>query len=309
MSVTNLGFRDLQYVIAVAECGSITRAAEACAITQPALSERVKRIEVTLGVDLFERTKRSVLLTTAGERFVVKARQLLDEALEIDEIVSSVNEPLSGSLHLGIIATLGPYLMPHLLPPLRKQFPKLELVLQEGLTDSLLPTLQAGSLDVVLAAAPLPSSGINQIELFHEPFMLAAPKDHEMANRAVVNASDLRGDEMVLLEDGHCLSGQALDVCPAKQRQNRKRLHATSLETLRHMVASGAGYTLLPALAIGRKPSLSKLIRYRTLAGEHQYGRTIVLAWRKSFGRENDIEHLVNVIRTSLPATYGLIPS
>jgi LysR family hydrogen peroxide-inducible transcriptional activator len=309
MTVANLGFRDLQYVVAVAECGSVSRAAEACAITQPALSERIKRIETTLGVELFERNKRSTRVTAVGERLVLKARQLLDEALEIDRIVASAKEPLSGPLHVGVIATLGPFLMPYVLPSLREQYPNLELVLQEGLTDGLLDTLRAGSLDLVIAAAPLHGAGLEQIELFHEPFVLAVPHDHALARRKIVNASDLSGDEMVLLEDGHCLSGQALDVCPAKQRQNRKRLHATTLETLRHMVATGSGYTLLPSLAVGANPPLTDLIRYRTLGGTRQYGRTIVLAWRKSLGRDSDVTHFAQVVRNSLPESHGITPS
>jgi len=306
MGVTNLGFRDFKYVIAVAECGSVSRAAEACAITQPALSERIKRIETTLGIDLFERTNRAIRVTTTGERFVRKARQLLDEAVEIDELVSSSCEPLSGPLRVGVIATLGPYLMPHLLPKLRKQYPDLELILHEGLTDALLAKLQSGSLDMLIAAAPLHATGIDLLELFHEPFLLAVPIEHAMADKKVVNASDLCGDEMVLLEDGHCLSGQALDVCPARQRRNRKRLQASTLETLRHMVATGSGYTLLPSLAVGRKPALAKLIRYRELGGKHQYGRQIVLAWRKSFTRSQDIDHLTTLVRKALPTSYGI---
>ncbi len=309
MSTVNLGFRDLKYVVAVAECGSVSRAADACAITQPALSERIKRIETTLGVALFERNKRAIRVTVAGERFVLKARQLLDEAAEIDELVSATQAPLSTPLHVGVIATLGPYLMPHVLPPLRKQYPGLELVLQEGLTDALLDNLQAGSLDVVIAAAPLNASGIEQLELFHEPFVLAVPLNHVFADKKTVDASDLCGDDMVLLEDGHCLSGQALDVCPAKQRQNRKRLHAMTLETLRHMVAAGAGYTLLPKLAVGSKPSLTKLIRYRNLGGKRQYGRMIVIAWRRSYARDNDIRHLARLIRSSIPSACGVLPA
>ena len=306
MSIVNLGFRDLRYVIAIADCGSISRAADACAITQPALSERLKRIETTLGIELFERNKRAIQITPAGQRLVVKARQLLDEAMKLDEIVASAHVPLSGPLHLGIIATLGPYLMPHLLPPLRKQYPELELVLHEGLTEALLTTLQAGSLDVVIAAAPLNTSGINQVELFVEPFVLAVPNDHKFASQPVVNAADLCGSDMVLLEDGHCLTGQALDICPAKQRQNRKRLHTMTLETLRHMVATGAGYTLLPALAVGKKPPLAKLVTYKKLGGNRQYGRKIVLAWRKSFGREDDIAHLIDAIQQCLPTDRGI---
>lgn len=306
MKVTNLGFRDLQYVVAVAECGSVSRAAEACAITQPALSERVKRIETTLGIELFERNKRALKVTPAGERLVLKARQLLDEAIALEDIVSTAHEPLTGPFHVGIIATLGPYLMPHVLSPLRKQYPNLELILQEGQTDALVTTLRAGTLDVVIAAAPLPSAGIEQLELFYEPFVLAMPLGHELASRKLVNASDLRGDDMVLLEDGHCLSGQALDVCPVKQRQNRRRLHAMTLETLRHMVATGAGYTLLPSLAVGSDPPLADLICYRKLGGTRQYGRKIVLAWRKSFSRDKDIEHFMQLIQKSLPDNYGI---
>lgn len=302
MSVRNLGFRDLQYVVAVAECGSFSRAAEACAITQPALSERIKRIESDLGVELFERNKRALRVTPVGERIVLKARRLLDDVVEIDEIVSSSHEPLCGPLRVGIIATLGPYLMPLVLPRLRRKYPNLELILQEGLTESLIASLQAGSLDVLIAAAPLHASGIKQVDLFHEPFVLAVPVEHEMATRPVVNARDLRGDDMVLLEDGHCLTGQALDVCPAKQRHNRNRLHAMTLETLRHMVATGAGYTLLPSLAVGTTPPLTNLVRYTRLGGKRQYGRTIVIAWRHSFSGDADIGLLAELIRQSLPA-------
>jgi LysR family hydrogen peroxide-inducible transcriptional activator len=301
MSIRNLGFRDLQYVVAVAEHKSISRAADACAITQPALSERIKRIEHTLDVELFERNKRSLTITPVGEQLVHKARELLDDALSIDAIVTASREPLSGPFRVGIIATLGPYLVPLLLPALRKQYPNLELILHEGLTDPLLETLQAGTLDVVIAAAPLHVSGINQLELFDEPFILALPVDHPLAKRQVVNATDLHGDEMVLLDDGHCLSGQALDVCPAKQRRNRHRLHAMSLETLRHMVAAGAGYSLMPSLAVGPKPPLTKLIRYKQLGGKQQYGRKIVMAWRQTCNRDTDIRLLAEVVHECLP--------
>lgn len=301
MSVRNLGFRDLQYVVAVAECRSFSQAAQACAITQPALSERIKRIESTLGVELFERNKRALKVTPVGERLVLKARELLDEALDIDDIVCASREPLSGPLRVGIIATLGPYLMPFVLPRLRREYPKLELILREGLTDALIATLQAGSLDVVIAAAPLGATGIEQLDLFYEPFILAIPLEHDLAKHEVVNAKDLCGDDMVLLEDGHCLSGQALDVCPAKRRRNQNRLHAMTLETLRHMVASGAGYTLLPSLAVGAKPPLTGLVRYTKLGGKRSYGRRIVIAWRQSFTRDADVGLFAKLIRQSLP--------
>jgi LysR family hydrogen peroxide-inducible transcriptional activator len=306
MSIRHLGFRDLQYVVAVAESESISRAANACAITQPALSERIKRIESTLGVELFERSTRKLRITPTGERLVAKARELLDQAVTIDEIVAEAGKPLAGPLRVGIIATLGPYLVPHILPPMRQKYPDLELILQEGLTDSLVESLQAGSVDIVIAAAPVHGSGIEQILLFHETFVLAIPIGHNLAKRKTVNVSDLCGDDMVLLEDGHCLSGQALEVCPAKQRHNRNRLHAMTLETLRHMVAAGAGYTLLPSLAVGTKPALRKLIRYVELGGKRRYGRNIVAVYRKSFGRQDDVRLLAKLIRDALPANYGV---
>jgi len=278
MIIANLGFRDLQYVIAVAEHQSITRAAEACSITQPALSERIKRIESTLDAELFERSKGSIWVTSVGKRFAADARKLLNQITEIDQTISSSNQPLSGPLHVGTITTLGPYLMPYLLPVLRKQFPDLQLVLQESLTDRLLECLQTGLLDVVIAATPLNAHGINSVDLFHEPLILAAPTNHKISASKKVKAKDLCGDDMVLLEDGHCLTGHALDICPAKQRKNRRPLHATTLETLRQMVAIGAGYTLIPSLAVGPKPPLSKMIDYRELSGKRQYGRTIGLA-------------------------------
>ena len=308
MNFRNLGFRDLQMVVAVAESGSFSRAAEACAITQPALSERIKRIESDLGVELFERSKRAMRVTPVGEQLVRKAQEILDDAADIHTIISSSREPLSDPLRVGIIATLGPYLMPLVLPRLRKEYPDLELVLQEGLTESLLESLKAGSLDIVIAAAPIHTTGLKQAHLFDEPFVLAIPVGHELAERSDIHAKDLRGDDMVLLEDGHCLSGQALDVCPARQRQNRNRLHAMTLETLRHMVATGAGYTLLPSLAVGRKPPLTDLIRYKPLAGKRQYGRKIVIVWRQSYRRDADITLFADLICACLPAELRLQP-
>ena len=300
MSAKNLGFRDLQYAIAVADSGSISRAAEVCGITQPALSERIKRIENTLGVELFERSKRRIRITPVGERLILKARSLMDEIAELDAIISSSNVPLSGQLRVGVISTLGPYLMPLVLPRLKKKYPDLELILHEGLTDQLIPAVLSGSLDLAIASAPLHWSGLRIVELFDEPFVLAVPKDHPFAAKPEIKASELNGADMVLLEDGHCLTGQALDVCPAKQRHNRSRLQASTLETLRHMVATGAGYTLLPYLAVGRKPTLTKLIRYTELDGR-QYARNLVMVCRESFSRQEDAKLLAQVVVECLP--------
>ena len=301
MAAQNLSFRDLQCIVAVAQCGSFSRAADACAITQPALSERMKRVETQLGVELFERNKRGLRVTPAGEALLGKARELLDGADALDELIAAAAAPLSGRLRVGFIATLGPYLVPHLLARLRRDYPALELILQEGLTDSMVANLQAGSLDLLLSAVPLEEPGIEQLPLFHEPFWLAVPKSHALAKRARVSAADLRGEEMVLLEDGHCLSSQALDICSANRRGKRSRLHATSLETLRHMVAAGAGYTLLPQLAVGNEPPLADLISYRRLGGRLKYGRTIGIAWRRTSNRARDASLLAALIKDCMP--------
>jgi len=301
MSAKSLSFRDLQCVIAICDNGTISKAADACAITQPSLSERVKRIESMLGVELFERNKRSLRTTAAGDALAVKARELLDGVGKIDEALAASHQPLTGTLKVGIISTLGPYLMPYILPQLRRQYPKLELIIHEDLTEALMTTLKSGSLDIVIAAAPLHTLNIKEIPLFHEPFCLAISKSHKMAEQVSISAADLDGKDMVLLQDGHCLSDQALDICPAKRRTNKNRLHSMSLETLRHMVAAGAGYTLLPSLSVGKNPMLAKLIRYQKLAGTRQYGRKIVLAHRKSFGRQSDIALFAQLIRENLP--------
>ncbi len=307
MSARNLSFRDLQCVVAICDSGTISKAAVACAITQPSLSERVRRIEAMLGVELFERNKRSLRITAAGEALTTKARELLDEVGQIDELIAASHKPLTGTLRIGVISTLGPYLMPHILPRLRQQYPALDLIIREDLTDALMTTLKGGSLDMVIAAAPLDAPNVKEVSLFHEPFYLAISKLHKMAGQVSVSASDLDGKDMVLLEDGHCLSDQALDICPAKRRTNKNRLHSMSLETLRHMVAAGTGYTLLPSLSVGKKPLLGKLISYQKLAGTRQYGRRIVLAHRKSFGRETDIQLFAQLLRDSLPDTVEAI--
>lgn len=180
-----------------------------------------------------------------------------------------------------------------------------EIIIHEGLTDSLIPKLQAGSLDMIVMAAPLHGNGLKKVDLLHEPFVLAIPIDHELASQNDIKAFDLCGGEMVLLKNGHCLSNQAPDICPAKQRNNRNRLHAMTLETLRHMVAAGAGYTLLPSLAVGNTPQLTKLVCYKKLSGKRHYGRNIILAMRQSSHRDADVEHFSQLAVHSLPSFLG----
>lgn len=300
MNITGLTLRDLQYVVAVADHAHFGKAARSCHVSQPALSGQIKKIEDYLGVALFEHGMRGVTTTAVGQAVVHQARIVLEEAEKILSAAKSPADPLVGPFRLGAIATLGPYLLPHLLGPLRKAFPKLELRLREGLTDPLLEELRAGRLDAVLAARTFPEEGLHVLPLFNEPFLLAAPNDHPLGRRPSVKASDLDAADMVLLEDGHCLRDQTLAICPPNRRGHAKELLVTSVETLRHLVASGAGYTLIPLLAVNEDKRLKPLVRYRRVEGKNT-GRSVVLVCRDRFPRKREVEILADFVRTHLP--------
>jgi LysR family transcriptional regulator, hydrogen peroxide-inducible genes activator len=300
MNISALTLRDLEYLVAVADRRHFGRAADACHVSQPALSAQIRKIEDFLGVQLFERSNRNVVITPIGEQVARQARVVLEEAGKIALLAQETSQPLSGSLRLGAIATLGPYLMPYLLGPLRKKFPKLELLMKEGLTDELIADLRDGALDAVLAAPTFNTDGLKLIRLFDEPFLVAAPKNHTIALKAAVRARDLNSEDMVLLEDGHCLRNQTVEVCPSNRRGKFREFQATSLETLRHLVASGFGYSLMPRLAVDSNDRLKNLIAYRPFEGK-PVGRTIVLVCRERFARMNDIEELAEFIRRHLP--------
>lgn len=300
MNIAGLTLRDLQYVVAVAEHAHFGKAARSCHVSQPALSGQIKKIEDYLGVTLFERGMRGVKTTEVGRAVAQQARIVLEEAEKILSAAKSPAEPLAGPFRLGAIATLGPYLMPHLLGPLRKAFPRLQLLLREGLTEPLLDELRAGRLDAVLAARTFVEEGLHVLPLFNEPFLLAAPNTHPLGRKPSVKVTDLDAADMVLLEDGHCLRDQTLAVCPPNRRGHTKELLVASVETLRHLVASGAGYTLMPMLAVTEDKRLKPLVRYRRIEGKNT-GRTVVLVWRDRFPRKREIEILADFIRAHLP--------
>lgn len=306
MNISALTLRDLEYLVAVADQRHFGKAAEACHVSQPALSAQIRKIEDFLGLQLFERSNRSVVITPAGDAVSRQARVVLEEARKIAAFAQDKNQPLTGSLRLGAIATLGPYLMPHLLGPLRKQFPKLEFLMKEGLTEDLIDDLRTGALDAVLAAPTFRTDSLKLIPLFHEPFWLAAPKGHELARKKPLRPADLDTAQMVLLEDGHCLRDQTVQFCPANRRGKFREFHATSLETLRHLVASGFGYSLIPRLAIDDSNKLRDLVTYRPFHASKPIGRTIVLVCRERFGRMADIDALVAFLRENLP--HGVLP-
>ena len=300
MNISWLTLRDLQYLVAVADHAHFGRADAACHVSQPALSAQIRKIEEGLGVQLFERSNRRVAITPEGEAVASQARVVLEEAQKLGEFAHPNGGPLSGKLRLGSIATVGPYLTPYLLPPLRKAYPKLELFLREGLTDQLLAELRGGQLDAVIASDTFTDPSLRILPLFFEPFLVAAPKVHPLSCKERIERRDLHPEDMVLLEDGHCLRDQTLDICPSNRRGRIRELHATSLETLRHLVGAGAGYTLIPKLAIPQDNRLKSLICYRPLEGK-PVGRKIILVCRSRYGRMADIDALAEFIRKKIP--------
>lgn len=305
MNLSWLTLRDLEYLVAVAEHLHFGKAAESCHVTQPALSTQIKKIEDHLQVPLFERNNRNVRITPAGEGVIRQARIVLEEASKIPQSLQAHSAPLSGTFRLGVIASLGPYLIPYLLRPLRKNFPRLELLLTEGLTDTLIAELRAGGLDAVLASPTFDSKGLKSENLFFEPFYLAVPKGHPLATRTPLKTADLNPEEMILLQDGHCLKDQILDLCSPARRGKARKFHATSLETLRHMVASGLGYSLFPFLSVTEDARLRGLLEYRVFPGG-SVGRSVALYCRDRFTGTADIRELKQQILKSLPQSFRI---
>lgn len=279
--LAGLSLRDLEYAQAVAELRHFGRAAERCGVSQPALSEQIRKLEAILGVALFERTKRRVAPTAAGAALLVQAERVLAEARHLLALSHGQPAGMGGLVSLGAIETLGPYYLPGLLRLLRAERPELSLRLTEARTARLIERLIEGALDLSLLAMPVSRAGLTAVPLFFEPFLLATPPGHALAGLRRLTLEDLPADDLLLLEDGHCLRDQALSLCNAKPVTR----HATSLETLWQMIAAGEGYSLLPALAVAARPELSDLVICQTL-GDALAGRTIALVWRTSDPRD-----------------------
>ncbi len=295
-----MNLRDLRYLVALADHQHFSQAAAASFVSQPTLSTQIKKLEDELGVSLVERSPRRVMLTEVGRAVAERARYVLREVDEIRELARRTQDPESGSVRLGFFPTLGPYLLPHVVPGIRARFPRLELLLVEEKTPLLVQQLIEGKLDAAGLALPLHDDRLHAEFLFEEPFVLAVPKGHDLAQRAVLKVDDLADRALLLLEDGHCLREQALDVCHLAGSTERSGFRATSLETLRQMVAADVGITLLPALAV--KPPVSRSENIALLPfGERAPSRRIALAWRKTSAMAPFLHRLAAVIR-DLPA-------
>ncbi len=288
---------ELRYVVAVARERHFGRAADACFVSQPTLSVAIKKLEEELGTRIFERRTNDVTMTPAGERIVGQAQRTLDEAGRIKEIARQGKDPLSGPLRLGVIYTIGPYLLPALVRQLLKDAPQMPLLLTENFTVKLVDLLKNGEIDVAIMALPLPEAGLVLQPVYDELFVIAVPRLHPWSKRKAIPSEDLKKETMLLLGTGHCFRDQVLEVCPELSRFSssaegiQKTFEGSSLETIRHMVGSGLGVTVLPMTSIPDKPPRDSLLAYIPFKPPAP-DRRVVIAWRKSFTRAPAIEAL-----------------
>lgn len=257
-----MNLRELEYLVAIDEERHFNRAAERCYVSQPTLSGQLKKLEDELGVLLVERSNRRVAMTEAGSVIADRARLILTQTKEIKDIAQRFQDPMMGELHLGLIPTVAPYLLPLIMPSLRKKFPAMKLWLHEYQTKVLLQKLRQSELDLLILALPVNTDEFMASDLYHEPFWLAMPKGAKLAKKTKVALQDLAEQKMLLLEEGHCLRGQALEVCVMAGASERGDFQATSLETLRHMVGEGMGMTLIPELAVAKHIRKDDNLRY-----------------------------------------------
>jgi LysR family hydrogen peroxide-inducible transcriptional activator len=291
---------ELRYIVAVARERHFGRAAESCFISQPTLSVAVKKLEEELGVSLFERRKGEVSVTPIGKQVVTRAQRVLEEASSIRQLARQGQDQLDGPLRLGAIYTIGPYLLPHLIPELAGRAPKMPLVIEENYTAALAEKLKNGDLDVILISYPFEEPGVQTMPLYREPFVLLLPSSHPLNQRPDVEIGELGAEDVLMLGAGHCFRDQVLEVCPECMRRSSEgspaqTLEGGSLETIRYMVASGLGVTVLPCSAAGAERFSERLLSVRRF-GDSAPSRVVALAWRKSFPRPQAIEALRDAV-------------
>ncbi|MEO5622248.1 MAG: DNA-binding transcriptional regulator OxyR [Dokdonella sp.] len=312
-----MNLRDLHYLVALAEHKHFGRAAASSFVSQPTLSTQIRKLEDELGVALVERAPRKVLLTEVGREIAERARTVLNDVEQIRAAAQRTRDPESGSVRLGIFPTLGPYLLPQVIPTLRARFPRLELLLVEEKTEALLRQLREGRLDAAILALPLHDDQLHQQFLFEEPFLLAVPRGHALASQKSIKLGDLADQSLLLLEEGHCLRDQALEACQLAGAGERAGFRATSLETLRQMVAANVGITLLPLLAVQPPVAPSDAIDLIEFRG-HAPSRRIAMVWRKSSAIAGFLQQLAGIFQalpaglldatSALPATRKRVP-
>ena len=293
--MADLKLKDLRYLVAVADTRHFGQAAARCFVSQPTLSAQLKKLEDYLGVQLIERQPRRIALTEAGAQVVARARRIIEAGDEIVALSQLQRDPLAGRLRLALLPTIGPYLLPLVAGRIRRKLPRLELLMYEYQTGPMLEHLHAGDIDVGILALPVPADGLIDRRLFDEPFVVALPESNPLASRKSLKSADLDGETLLLLEDGHCLRDQALDVCRNSSVQEKQDFRATSLETLRQMVASGTGITLLPQLASSGAYGHARGISIVPFAKPAPV-RHVGALWRKTTARGAAIEAVCEVI-------------
>lgn len=294
--------KQLKYICAVAEHRHFSKAAEACFVTQSTLSASIQDLESQLGAVIFERNKKSVLITPLGERLLHQARRVLGDVEDFISIAHSHEEALAGEIRLGVIPTIGPFLLPSLLSELRKQYTKLKLYLREDMSADLVQRLQQGKLDLILLAFPYPLPEIETVSLFKDEFLLCMSPGHPLEDAKQVKQQQLRGESLLLLEEGHCLRDHALEACKLEKAETDIVYQGNSLHTLVQMVANGLGVTLLPELSIKGGVLGDTRLQLKSFGGEN-VSREIGMAWRKSDPRREEYLLLADFIRSHWAST------
>jgi len=290
-----MNLKDLKYLVALADTGHFGKAAARTFVSQPTLSAQIKKLEEYLGVKLVERQPKNVQLTEVGKQVVVRARRMLEEGDSIVALARSNTDPLAGKLKVALIPTIGPYLLPRIMTKIRKGLPHLGLMLYEYQTEPLLKRLRDGEIDVGILALPISQDGLESQKLYDEAFTLALPHHHPLGEKSTIKIQDLKGQTLLLLEDGHCLRDQALEVCSRVDVREAEDFRATSLETLRQMVVAGLGITLLPEFAVDAPFGSQRGLTIRQFA-KPPPTRTVGAVWRKSTTRGSAIAAVCGVL-------------
>jgi LysR family hydrogen peroxide-inducible transcriptional activator len=287
-----MNLKDLKYFLAIAELEHFGHAAQQCNVSQPTLSGQIKKLEETLGVMLFERTNRRVMLTEAGHQIVIYAKRILREVDAIHEIADSTRDPLAGKFRLGAFPTLSTYIFPRIVPRVKAAMPNLRLILIEEKTSQLIDQLHNGDIDAALLALPIQDDYLVSKSLFDDEFFLAVPCGHELTKYKTVDQTKLKQHRLLLLEEGHCLRDQSLEICQLHNIDEEQDFKATGLETLRQMVKAGTGITFMPKIAIQARETGIEYIPFTKPAPS----RSIGLVWRKTTPRQQVIKQLINLI-------------
>jgi LysR family transcriptional regulator, hydrogen peroxide-inducible genes activator len=291
-----MNLRDLNYLVAVADLRSFVQAAEQCCISQPTLSTQIKKMEESLGIKIFERSNKKVLLTEIGEQIIAAARRVLLEVECIEEVAKNAQNPYAGNFRLGAFPTLSTYIFPGLVPLIKEGLPKLRLILIEEKTDLLIAKLKLGKLDAAMLAMPVKEDFLIGEKLFDDEFQLAVADDNPLAGKAVITQSDLAKQQLLLLDEGHCLRDQALQICQVNGAEEQQDVRATGLETLRQMVRAGTGITFMPRIAIKKSEPGIQYIPFK----EPVPKRTIGLFWRKTSSRKELMQQFIELISNAV---------